>query len=92
MKLNDEDGQALLVSEMMDVLADPKRGRDGLFPELVLFDCHACHKPMGGKKWGPRQGTGLGPGVVRLNDWRPEPDESPEPGGNGLWAGVARLT
>jgi len=32
------------------------------------------------------------PGVVRLNDWRPEPDESPEPGGNGLWAGVARLT
>jgi len=23
---------------------------------------------MQGKKWGPRQGTGLGPGVVRLND------------------------
>jgi hypothetical protein len=31
------------------------------------------------------------PGVVRLNDWRPEPDSSPEPGGNGMWAGVARL-
>jgi hypothetical protein len=34
----------------------------------VLFDCHACHRRMDGGKWAPRQGTGLGPGVVRLND------------------------
>jgi hypothetical protein len=60
-------GQALIVSEMMDVLADPKRGHDGLFPELVLFDCHACHHPMSDKHWAPRV-PGLGPGVVRLND------------------------
>lgn len=60
-------GQALAVSEMMNVLADPKRGRDGLFPELVLFDCHACHHPMTDKRWVPRV-PGLGPGVVRLND------------------------
>ena len=60
-------GQALSVSEMMNVLADPKRGRDGLFPELVLFDCHACHHPMIEKRWVPRV-PGLGPGVVRLND------------------------
>jgi len=60
-------GQALAVSEMMDVLTDPKRGRDGLFPELVLFDCHACHHPMSDKRWAPRI-AGLGPGVVRLND------------------------
>jgi len=60
-------GQALIVSEMMDVLADPKRGHDGLFPELVLFDCHACHHPMSDKRWAPRV-PGLGPGVVRLND------------------------
>ncbi|MCY7387568.1 MAG: cytochrome c family protein, partial [Burkholderiales bacterium] len=39
-------GQALAVSETMTILADPKRGRDGVFPELVLFDCHACHHPM----------------------------------------------
>ena len=39
-------GQALAVAEMMKMLADPERGRDGLFPELVLFDCHACHHPM----------------------------------------------
>jgi hypothetical protein len=60
-------GQALAVSEMMDLLTDPKRGRDGLFPELVLFDCHACHHPMSDKRWAPRI-AGLGPGVVRLND------------------------
>jgi hypothetical protein len=60
-------GQALVVSEMMDVLVDPKRGRDGLFPELVLFDCHACHHPMSEKRWAPRI-AGLGPGTVRLND------------------------
>jgi len=60
-------GQALAVSEMMDLLADPKRGRDGFFPELVLFDCHACHHPMSDKRWSPRI-AGLGPGVVRLND------------------------
>ncbi len=60
-------GQALVVSEMMDVLVDPKRGRDGLFPELVLFDCHACHHPMSDSRWAPRV-AGLGPGSVRLND------------------------
>ncbi|HEV3239483.1 MAG TPA: multiheme c-type cytochrome [Casimicrobiaceae bacterium] len=60
-------GQALIVSEMMDVLADPKRGHDGLFPELVLFDCHACHHPMSDRHWAPRV-PGLGPGVVRMND------------------------
>jgi hypothetical protein len=60
-------GQALAVSEMMDLLTDPKRGHDGLFPELVLFDCHACHHPMSDKRWAPRV-PGLGPGVVRLND------------------------
>jgi hypothetical protein len=47
---------------------DPAHGWNGIFPELVLFDCHACHRRMDGGKWAPRQGTGLGPGVVRLND------------------------
>jgi hypothetical protein len=60
-------GQALIVADMMDLLADPKRGRDGLFPELVLFDCYACHHSMSDKHWAPRV-PGLGPGVVRLND------------------------
>jgi Cytochrome c554 and c-prime len=63
-------GQALAVSEMMDILNSPKRGRDGMFPELVLFDCHACHHPMSDKRWKPANTFGVtaGPGVARLND------------------------
>lgn len=61
-------GQASAAINALDILLDPKAGWHGIFPELVLFDCHACHRPMSSKAWGPRQGTGLGPGVVRLND------------------------
>jgi hypothetical protein len=59
-------GQALAANEMLDVLADPKRSRDGLFPELVVFDCHACHHPMSDKRWTPRPGSS--PGRIRLNN------------------------
>ncbi|MDI1302466.1 MAG: multiheme c-type cytochrome [bacterium] len=59
-------GQAMAVRTQLATLADPVQGRDGLFPELVVFDCHACHHPMSDKKWQPRQGTG--PGHIRLND------------------------
>ncbi|QJR15021.1 multiheme c-type cytochrome [Usitatibacter palustris] len=59
-------GQALAAQELIDVLLDPKRSRDGLFPELVVFDCHACHHPMSDVRWTPRQGTR--PGAIRLND------------------------
>lgn len=61
-------GQALAVGEMLAILMHPTRGRDGLFPELVLFDCHACHHPMSDRRWRPAPGLDAGPGVVRLND------------------------
>lgn len=61
-------GQGVAAANTLDVLLDARHGTQGIFPELVLFDCHACHRPMSGKRWAPRQGTGLGPGVVRLND------------------------
>jgi hypothetical protein len=61
-------GQGVAARNLLDLLVDPATGWQGIFPELVLFDCHACHRLMNGKQWGPRQGTGLGPGVVRLND------------------------
>lgn len=59
-------GQAIASQRLLDTLADPKLGRDGMFPELALFDCHACHHPMSDKKWSPR--LGVGPGRMRLND------------------------
>ncbi len=61
-------GQATAAVNALDILLDERTGWHGIFPELVLFDCHACHRSMAGRQWGPRQGTGLGPGVVRLND------------------------
>ena len=64
----ERSGRLRAAANLLDLLVDDKAGMQGIFPELVLFDCHACHKPMGANKWGPRQGTGLGPGVVRLND------------------------
>ncbi len=60
-------GQAIAVSQTLELLADPKIGRDGFFPELVFFDCHACHRSMKSGRWAPRA-DGLGPGVPRLND------------------------
>ena len=62
-------GQAVAVAETMTLLANPKK-QDGAFPELVFFDCHACHHPMSEGRWkaadafGPRPA----PGVIRLND------------------------
>lgn len=61
-------GQGVAATNLIDQLTDPKAGWQGIFPELVLFNCYACHKRMSDKSWGPRQGTGLGPGVVRLYD------------------------
>jgi hypothetical protein len=59
-------GQGIAVEELLTHLMDPKRGRDGLFPELVLFDCHACHHPMSKDQYSAR--SGVGPGRIRLND------------------------
>ncbi|MDP2241611.1 MAG: multiheme c-type cytochrome [Burkholderiales bacterium] len=59
-------GQAVAAQQMLALLQSP-RGRDGLFPELVLFDCHSCHHPMADKR-NKAARIGAGPGIVRLND------------------------
>lgn len=63
-------GQAVAVGTQIDILLDPRRGRDGAFPELTLFDCHACHHPMADTRWKPvgTFGRSISPGLVRLND------------------------
>jgi len=60
-------GQAVAAQELLKILVDPKRGRDGLFPELVLFDCHSCHHPMADRR-NTAARLKAGPGWVRLND------------------------
>ncbi len=63
-------GQAMAVSTQVEILLDPVRGRDGAFPELTLFDCHACHHPMADTRWKPHTafGKSIAPGLVRLNN------------------------
>jgi len=61
-------GQGVAADNALRILLSERHGWNGIFPELVLFDCHSCHRRMDRNQWAPRQGTGLGPGVVRLND------------------------
>ncbi len=67
-------GQLSAAATFLDSLVNSKH--KGIFPELVYFDCQSCHHPMAygdlfkhpKRGWTPRRTTGLGPGVVRLND------------------------
>lgn len=61
-------GQAVAAESMLTMLDDKHLESAGLFPELSLFDCHSCHHPMSKQTWEKKQSTGLGPGVVPLND------------------------
>lgn len=61
-------GQAVAVDSLLEAMLDPKRNTDGIFPELVFFDCHACHHPMSNIRWAPRDSHGIGPGVPRIYD------------------------
>ncbi len=61
-------GEIVAVNHLLDALTDPKRNQDGIFPELVFFDCHACHHPMSNVRWQARESTGIAPGTPRLAD------------------------
>jgi hypothetical protein len=49
-------------------LIESKLGGNQLFPELSLFDCHACHHVMSKKRWQQQDRIHQPPGTVRLND------------------------
>lgn len=61
-------GQAVAVDSLLEAMLDPERNRDGIFPELVFFDCHACHHPMSNVRWAPRDSHEIGPGIPRIYD------------------------
>lgn len=61
-------GQLVFLERVLQQLEHRGLEKDGLFPELSLFDCHSCHHPMSKIRWGARDSTGLGPGAVRLYD------------------------
>lgn len=61
-------GQAVAAASVLEMLHSTHMRPNKLFPELSMFDCHSCHHRMSDKSWTPRRSTGLGPGVVPIND------------------------
>jgi len=61
-------GQALALERLATGIANDKHQGNGVFPELVFFDCQACHHPMSNLRWQKRASTGLGPGIPHFND------------------------
>lgn len=53
----------------LDLIADRQFDALGMFPELALYDCHACHRSMKTVQWQrlPRHGN-AGPGLPFIND------------------------
>jgi cell fate (sporulation/competence/biofilm development) regulator YlbF (YheA/YmcA/DUF963 family) len=55
--------------QRMDLILDPEFAGEVMFPELGLYDCHACHRSMKTVQWRrlPRYGNAA-PGVPFIND------------------------
>jgi Cytochrome c554 and c-prime len=55
--------------QRLALIIDGKILGDGMFPELALYDCHACHRSMKSMQWRrlPRHGN-AGPGKPFIND------------------------
>ena len=61
-------GQVQAARQTVMLIAEHLNNSDNRFPELSLFDCHACHHPMSDIKWEQKKSVSLPPGSVRLND------------------------
>jgi hypothetical protein len=55
--------------QTLSLVRGPRFANDAVFPEIALFDCHACHHLMDDQRWQATTRTrALGPGEVRLAD------------------------
>ena len=61
-------GQAAALETLATELADPRHRGDGVFPELVFFNCASCHHTTTNLRWRSCASTGLQPGLPHLND------------------------
>ncbi len=61
-------GQLAASQFLLEGLTSERFKDHGLFPELVFFDCNACHHPMQPPRWSSGVGGALDPGDVRLAD------------------------
>ncbi len=61
-------GQAMALEKLAKSISEDKHQGNGVFPELVYFDCDSCHHPTSSLRWQKRASTGLGPGIPHFND------------------------
>jgi len=66
-------GQAIALKQQLALFQNPALNTDGVFPELVFFDCLACHREISDDPdWRPEARPNPGrpqmPGVVKFND------------------------
>ena len=66
-------GQAIALKQQLSLFQDPTLNKDGVFPELVFFDCLACHREISDDPdWRPEvrpnPGRPQDPGLVKFND------------------------
>lgn len=66
-------GQAVAVSRVTNLFANPKFAGDGIFPEIYFFDCHSCHRqivdgPNGRANWLGNPGRPIPSGMPPFND------------------------
>lgn len=61
-------GQAVAAEFFLDGLVSNRFRQAGLTPELVFFDCNACHHAMKPPRWNSSVAAAQGPGEVRFAD------------------------
>lgn len=61
-------GQLIAAEQLLKGLRSKRLEAEGMFPELVFYDCNACHHPMRPPRWSEGAGGPLGPGKIRLAD------------------------
>lgn len=59
-------GQTRLAQGVLARLSSPEQSKNGLFPELSLFDCYSCHHNLSEEQWKHRT-YGGSPGRLHLN-------------------------
>lgn len=59
-------GQVEVARGALALMASEKRSKNGIWPELTMFNCYACHHSLTQKQWRAREYKN-GPGELRLN-------------------------